>query len=71
MDLSQSSRQFARLTDARCEVEGCYFGTSCVARAYGCKPLHDEGHMTSRPRISDAEWEVMKSLWDHSPVSVN
>lgn len=27
--------------------------------------------MASRPQISDAEWEVMKALWEHSPVSVN
>ena len=27
--------------------------------------------MTNQPQISDAEWEVMKALWDHSPVSVN
>lgn len=27
--------------------------------------------MASRPQISDAEWEVMKALWERSPVSVN
>jgi BlaI family penicillinase repressor len=27
--------------------------------------------MSAPPQISDAEWEVMKSLWDQSPVSVN
>ncbi len=27
--------------------------------------------MKNSPPISEAEWEVMKALWDHSPVSVN
>jgi BlaI family transcriptional regulator, penicillinase repressor len=27
--------------------------------------------MANRPQISDAEWEVMKALWEQSPVSVN
>lgn len=27
--------------------------------------------MKKSPAISDAEWEVMKALWEHSPVSVN
>jgi BlaI family penicillinase repressor len=27
--------------------------------------------MATRPQISDAEWEVMRALWDQSPVSVN
>ena len=27
--------------------------------------------MTGQPQISDAEWEVMKALWDQSPASVN
>lgn len=27
--------------------------------------------MAERPQISDAEWEVMKSLWEGSPVSVS
>lgn len=27
--------------------------------------------MANRPQISDAEWDVMKALWEHSPVSVN
>jgi BlaI family penicillinase repressor len=27
--------------------------------------------MSVQPQISDAEWEVMKALWDQSPVSVN
>jgi BlaI family penicillinase repressor len=27
--------------------------------------------MAERPAISDAEWEVMKALWDHAPVSVS
>lgn len=25
--------------------------------------------MAAKPQISEAEWEVMKALWDHSPVS--
>ncbi len=27
--------------------------------------------MKNSPPISEAEWEVMKALWNHSPVSVN
>src|SRR5688572_2853989 len=27
--------------------------------------------MTNQPQISDAEWEVMKALWDHAPIAVN
>lgn len=27
--------------------------------------------MKESPAISEAEWEVMKALWDQSPVSVN
>jgi BlaI family transcriptional regulator, penicillinase repressor len=27
--------------------------------------------MPGQPQISDAEWEVMKALWDQSPASVN
>lgn len=27
--------------------------------------------MKEFPAISEAEWEVMKALWDHSPTSVN
>lgn len=27
--------------------------------------------MATRPQISDAEWEVMKALWEHAPASVN
>ena len=27
--------------------------------------------MAAQAQISDAEWEVMKSLWEQSPVSVN
>lgn len=27
--------------------------------------------MTATPQISDAEWEVMKALWDQAPSSVN
>lgn len=27
--------------------------------------------MKQSPAISDAEWEIMKALWEHSPVSVN
>ncbi len=27
--------------------------------------------MANRPQISDAEWEVMKALWQRSPVSVS
>ncbi len=27
--------------------------------------------MKETPSISDAEWDVMKALWEHSPVSVN
>jgi BlaI family penicillinase repressor len=27
--------------------------------------------MSVQPQISDAEWEVMKALWDQSPISVN
>jgi len=27
--------------------------------------------MTKMPRISDAEWEVMKTLWNHSPATAN
>jgi len=25
--------------------------------------------MSNAPRISDAEWEVMKALWDHEPMT--
>ena len=25
--------------------------------------------MSDAPRISDAEWEVMKALWDHEPMT--
>lgn len=25
--------------------------------------------MPDAPRISDAEWEVMKALWDHEPIT--
>ena len=25
--------------------------------------------MSNSPRISDAEWEVMKALWDHEPMT--
>jgi len=25
--------------------------------------------MSDAPRISDAEWEVMKTLWDHEPMT--
>lgn len=25
--------------------------------------------MSKAPRISDAEWEVMKALWDHEPMT--
>ena len=27
--------------------------------------------MKQLPAISEAEWEIMKALWEHSPVSVN
>lgn len=27
--------------------------------------------MSNHAQISDAEWEVMKALWDQSPISVN
>ena len=27
--------------------------------------------MADLPQISDAEWEVMKALWERSPISVN
>jgi BlaI family penicillinase repressor len=27
--------------------------------------------MVSRPKISDAEWQVMKVLWEKSPVTAN
>jgi BlaI family penicillinase repressor len=27
--------------------------------------------MSSQPQISDAEWQVMKALWEHSPVTAN
>ena len=27
--------------------------------------------MDSKPKISDAEWQVMKVLWERSPVSAN
>ena len=27
--------------------------------------------MSDEPQISAAEWEVMKVLWDHSPITVN
>jgi BlaI family penicillinase repressor len=27
--------------------------------------------MPKLPQISDAEWEVMKALWEQSPISVN
>jgi BlaI family penicillinase repressor len=27
--------------------------------------------MSNPPQISDAEWEVMKVLWDQSPIGVN
>jgi BlaI family transcriptional regulator, penicillinase repressor len=27
--------------------------------------------MAKQPQISDAEWEVMKVLWDNSPLSVS
>lgn len=27
--------------------------------------------MSDGPAISDAEWEVMKALWEHSPISVS
>jgi BlaI family penicillinase repressor len=25
--------------------------------------------MSTRPQLSDAEWQVMKALWEHSPVT--
>lgn len=27
--------------------------------------------MTDQPQISAAEWEVMKVVWDHAPITVN
>jgi BlaI family transcriptional regulator, penicillinase repressor len=27
--------------------------------------------MATQPQISEAEWEVMKALWDQSPVTAN
>ena len=27
--------------------------------------------MSKQPQLSDAEWQVMKALWEHSPVTAN
>lgn len=27
--------------------------------------------MSNQPQLSDAEWQLMKALWEHSPVTAN
>lgn len=39
--------------------------TCSLPADYRCNPFH----MNNHPQLSDAEWQVMKVLWENSPVS--
>jgi BlaI family penicillinase repressor len=46
---------------------------TCSLRVdYECSPsLPGQLTMRVNPQISDAEWQVMKALWEHSPITAN
>ncbi|WP_373309143.1 MULTISPECIES: BlaI/MecI/CopY family transcriptional regulator [Paenibacillus] len=42
-----------------------------MKRDYTCNPWREEIRLHKLPVISEAEWEVMKVLWQNSPLTAN